>query len=404
MLQYALENNIIDLSYVQEKIEMAKRKELLEKHPYKISQGKDGKWRTYIPDKESGRKMIKRNTQKAVEDAVISFWKAEMENPAVKDIFKEWIDRKLEIGEIKEPTYERYNIDFGRYFQIFGERKIKSVTEDEIEDFIIDCITQFHLTQKGYSNLRTIIYGIFKRARKKKYVQFGITEVINNMDMSRKIFKSSRKADHEEIFDDEEFEKLEKCLMERLDLTNLGLLLMLFTGIRVGELAVLKWADYEGSSIKIQRTETRYKDSTGKYAYEIKESPKTEAGIREVIIPSQCKWIVRKIRYLNPFGEYMFEKDGIRTKTYSFRKRLYHVCDQIGIPRRSPHKIRKTYASILLDNHVSEKVIIDLMGHTDIKCTNKYYGRNRKNNEKKAEILNSIPEFQINIQNNRTCV
>lgn len=53
ILRYALENNIIDLSYVQEKIEMAKREELLEKHPYKISQGKDGKWRTYIPDKES---------------------------------------------------------------------------------------------------------------------------------------------------------------------------------------------------------------------------------------------------------------------------------------------------------------------------------------------------------------
>jgi hypothetical protein len=34
----------------------------------------------------------------------------------------------------------------------------------------------------------------------------------------------------------------------------------------------------------------------------------------------------------------------------------------------------------------------------------KYYGGNKKTNEKKAEILNSIPEFQINMQNNRTCV
>ena len=403
-MRYVLENNIIDLSYVQEKIEMTKRKELLEKHPYKISQGKDGKWRTYVPDKESGRKMIKKNTQKAVEDAVITFWKAEMENPVVKDIFFEWIDRKLETGEIKKPTYERYKIDFERYFQVFGERKIKSVTEDEIEDFVLDCITQFHLTQKAYSNLRIIIYGIFKRARKKKYVQFGITEVISNMEMSRKIFKSSRKADYEEVFDDEEFEKLEKGLIENLDLTNLGLLLMLFTGIRVGELAVLKWDDYDGSSIKILRTETRFKDNTGKYAYEVKETPKTEAGIREVVIPPQCKWIIRKMRCINPFGVYMFEKNGKRLKTYIFRKRLYYICDKIGILRRSPHKIRKTYASILLDNHVSEKVIIDLMGHTDIKCTNQYYGRNRKNNEMKAEILNSIPEFQINMQNNRTCV
>ena len=38
---------MIDMSYVQEQIEMNKRKELLEKHPYEIWEGKDGKWYTY---------------------------------------------------------------------------------------------------------------------------------------------------------------------------------------------------------------------------------------------------------------------------------------------------------------------------------------------------------------------
>ena len=51
-MKYAIENGIIDLSYIQEEIEMNKRKDILEKHIYKIAQGKDGKWRTYIPDKE----------------------------------------------------------------------------------------------------------------------------------------------------------------------------------------------------------------------------------------------------------------------------------------------------------------------------------------------------------------
>ena len=35
LLQYAVENGMIDMSYVQEQIEMNKRKELLEKHPHK---------------------------------------------------------------------------------------------------------------------------------------------------------------------------------------------------------------------------------------------------------------------------------------------------------------------------------------------------------------------------------
>ena len=44
---------------------------------------------------------------------------------------------------------------------------------------------------------------------------------------------------------------------------------------------------------------------------------------------------------------------------------------------KSPHKIRKTYGSILLDNHIDNKLIIEQMGRTDIRCTEEHYHRNR---------------------------
>lgn len=62
---------MIDLSYMQEQIEMKKREELLKKHPYKIYQGKDGKQYTYLHDEKKGRKMIKRNVQVDIEEQVI---------------------------------------------------------------------------------------------------------------------------------------------------------------------------------------------------------------------------------------------------------------------------------------------------------------------------------------------
>ncbi|MDE7030923.1 MAG: site-specific integrase, partial [Lachnospiraceae bacterium] len=58
------------------------------------------------------------------------------------------------------------------------------------------------------------------------------------------------------------------------------------------------------------------------------------------------------------------------------------------------HKIRKTYGSILLDNHIDNKVIIDQMGHTDILCTEEHYHRNRKSIDVKSQLISSIPEFQ----------
>ena len=43
LLQYALEHGMIDMSYVQEQMEMNKREAFLRKHPYEIWEGKDGK-------------------------------------------------------------------------------------------------------------------------------------------------------------------------------------------------------------------------------------------------------------------------------------------------------------------------------------------------------------------------
>ena len=59
LLQYALEHDMISMSYIQEQVNMNKRKEILEKHPYKIWEGKDGKWRTYILD-ENGKRILKK--------------------------------------------------------------------------------------------------------------------------------------------------------------------------------------------------------------------------------------------------------------------------------------------------------------------------------------------------------
>lgn len=95
-LQKAIEFGIIDVSYVQEKIKMEEKKEILEKHPYKIWKGKDSKWYTYIPDEDKGRKLLKRRTKNEVEDEVVAYWKIETENPTIKDIFYEWMERKLE--------------------------------------------------------------------------------------------------------------------------------------------------------------------------------------------------------------------------------------------------------------------------------------------------------------------
>ena len=61
ILKYAIENDIIDVVFLQEKINMQRKEEILRNHKYKIWQSeKDNRWRTYLPDDscKNGRKLI----------------------------------------------------------------------------------------------------------------------------------------------------------------------------------------------------------------------------------------------------------------------------------------------------------------------------------------------------------
>lgn len=391
VLQYAVEHDMLDVQYVQDQIEMLKREELLKKHPYKIWQGKDGKWRTYLPDEEKGRSMKKRNTEAEIKNIVAEYWKEKTENPTVRELYDEWIMDKLKRQEIVKETRDRYNRQFDESLQEFGKRRIKTVEEFDIEDTILNAIYEHDLTAKGYSNLRTLFYGIFKRAKKKKMVDFSITEVIADMEISKKSFRKVIKTDEELVFSEDETAKVTNYIMESdLDILNLGILLYFKSGAHPGELVALKREDVMGRVLHIRRTEIFYKGDDGKNVYEVRDFPKTAAGIREVILPSSAEWVLKEIRKRNPFGEYLFEKNGERIRTYTFTSRLKTICRKLGIVNKSLNKIRKTYGTILLDSGVEESLVIAQMGHTDIKTTKRYYYRNRKNLQQKSEVIDKV--------------
>lgn len=381
---------IPSLENVLDELDNMKRNELLAKHPYKIWQGKNGKWYTYIPDDNGGRSLKNRTTQEAIENVVIESIRGKIESPTVKDIFLEWSKKRLEREEIEKATYSRYQRDFEKCFKKIKNRKIKKITELDIEDFIKDTIREEKLSQKAFSNMRTLVYGIFKYAKKKGLVTFSIKTVVADMEFSRKEFSRRTHENNEQVFMVKEEETMVKYLTENQDLINLGLLLLFKSGLRIGELSVLQPADITDCNIHVCKTETIYKDQNGKVHYDIKDTAKTPAGMRTVVIPKQYKWILDKIKRINPFGEYLFMQNNERIRSYQFRTRLYTNCRRLGIVLKSPHKIRKTYGTKLYDSPIPKSVIIEQMGHTDISCLEKHYYYNRLDKQEKEEAINQL--------------
>ena len=395
LLQFAIQNGIIDIDTIQRQIEMNERQRFLEMHPYKVWEDKQGNWHTYLPDDAKGRVRKKKRTEREVQNLIIDYWRGQAENPTINEVFTEWNDRRLRLGKIVPATHTRVRQYYERHYKEFGKQKIKNIESEEFIDFLEEQISVHNLTYKAFTNIRSITKGFLKRAKKRKLIDWNIEEALCDLDISDAEFKKIAKEDWEEVFDEEETSIMISYLLENLDTKNMAIMLMFITGLRIGEVSALKPDALDKDSVKVKRTETRWINSDGHYVYEVVEHAKTEAGWRQVIIPDAYNQFYTKVRLLNPFGEYVFcDSKGKRLSTVAIRRRLERVCKNAQVYRKSPHKIRKTYGTMLMDNNIDKRFIINQMGHTDITCSENHYHRDRKSIERKKALLNQIPEFK----------
>ncbi len=390
-MKIALKEGIINVSDVQEQIDMINNKKILSEHKYSIWQGTNGKWYTYLPNKEKGKVLKKRTSKTEIEKVVIQYYKEIISEPRVNDTFFEWINSKLELGEISNSTYDRYIDDYKRF--INGKKietmKISDLTEVYLEEFIKYSIKEFNLTSKAYSGLRLILRGMLKYAKKRGLTQISSYEFFGDLELSKTLFLKNRKEKETQVFSIEE----EKMIMTYLEnnpcQVNYGIMLAFQTGLRVGELCTLKFTDIVDQHIRIRRTEIRHRDKSGKQKRYIKDFPKSDAGWRDVFLTPKSLWILKKLKEFDTGNEFIFSKDDRWIYETTFDYYIRKACNKCGITVKSMHKIRKTYGTILLDADVDESIIMEQMGHSDIKCTKQYYYFSNKNQKNKEQQLNN---------------
>ena len=381
MLKYALENGIINIDTIQTKIEMNERLKFLEKHEAKIWQSTDGKWYTYLPDVKNERRLIKRNSEKALKDAIIDFYKETEEEPTIEVIFHQWINEKLEYGEIQKQTYDRYIVDFHKFFEEtgFAEKKIRYIDDITLEHFCKSQIRDKELTSKGWANLRLLIRAIFKFARKRGYTKMDIVNFMSYLELSKTIFRHTKKLSSDNVFNETEMKQIVEYCLSKPTLSNMAVLFAAYTGMRVGEIVALKWEDVQTDIIYVHRTQVSYKDENGKYVHTVKNNAKTEAGNREVVIIPQLRQVLRRLRIINPFTEYVFQIDDDKTVLKNtICKNLHIICDNLNIKRRGVHTLRKTFITNMINANVEETIILEQVGHTMLETSKAFYYYNDK--------------------------
>ncbi len=392
ILKLAVADGIIDIDTIQQQVELNERKKYLEMHKNKIWQGSNGFWYTYIKD----RKLVKKKSKRELENVVIREVKKET-SYSMEDIFYQWLDKKYEYQEISKQTYDRYVCDFKKYFEKTKHLKVEYITEVKLEDIVKSAIRDYQMSPKGLTNYKILLKGIFKHAKKLKCTEISITNFLGDLEISKKSLKRQVKDDKSEVFTREEIMRIKEHIRtyDHVETTvlDLGILLALYTGLRVGELSALKYSDFNDGKLSVSRMEVHYKGEDGSEVKEVQEHTKTDAGTREIILTAEAIAIIERLHRLNSFGEYLLMKDGKRIRAYRYTVRLKTICDQIGIKPRTMHKLRKTYGTNLLNGNVDEKLVQAQMGHSSIAVTKQYYYYNDKDDEAAKEQIASAINY-----------
>lgn len=167
-------------------------------------------------------------------------------------------------------------------------------------------------------------------------------------------------------------EQAQKVMRYAREIGEIGVCIMLETGIRRSELLGLQWSDIDTSQrvMHIQRAVVQTRGEI------LIDKPKTETSDRWIPLSTE---FVLWIASLQHSGKYVIGTDEPQSpSTYakSFSRFMRKVSAEEDVPVLSPHELRHTFGTLLRESGVDIYTIQRIMGHSDISVTASVYVHN----------------------------
>lgn len=367
-LQENLGCDILDLGTVHSMIMANKLQQVKKLHTFAITPPKKegDRWQTYYKDSTGKRKCIKASTEEKLltKLADIYFGKTYLDKMTFEMLFEEWLEYKRTFANSPN-TIKRHKQHFNKYFahSLLAKKTLRQIDSLLLETEFNRIVRDNNLTRHEWINAKTIPKGMFEYAVRKGYLD---TNPMDKVVMQVKYKQVVKKTGKTQTYNTEELHHLNQYLdamyNDTEDTSFLAVKLNFMLGLRIGELVALKWNDIEDNHVHVVREEVLNQE-TG--VFEVVEHTKTHCD-RFVFLTPNAKAILEKIERQN---EYIFTRDSKRLTSRQIAYVLEKYAKRNGVVRKSSHKIRKTYASLLASNGVPIDAIRELLGHSDLKTT-----------------------------------
>lgn len=337
---------------------------------HNVHKRKDGRWewRCPIPKSTSGKSKYKSYYAKSYADIIVlmqntlsvsadKIAQVQEKKAYVSNVAEEWL-QDISMNQ-KYSTYVKYKSIYEKHIKDnIGTKEILSVSLEDCNQIL----TQPELSKSTVSGIRNVLFQILKK---------GNCSLVEKE--TKLVPKESNGIREVSVFSRSEQRRIVSYILNHRDNYNLGILLCLYTGIRLGEICALETSNISLDDKKIFITQTvqRIKNDRNGDAKTILrvDKPKSICSIR--IIPI-CDELLEILSTAIPKTKYFVNGNQLmepRTYQYKFERLLR----QLGIANRNFHTLRHSFATNCVENGMEVKCLSKILGHADVKTTlNKY--------------------------------
>ena len=342
-----------------------------EKHVYSSVYG-----RTYdeVREKLTTKKNLIKNPPKTEAEKSEEQKDSILESIMLSNVAQDWLS---DVKEKRKPsTYVKYQMIYRNYIEkIFHGISLCDLTDALIKESFPDTISE-SVHKSIYCVLRQILKFISK-----KYS-------INVLNLKKPDFNARNKPIR--VLAKSEQKNLFAALRHETDIFKMAVLLCLFTGLRLGELCALKWADidFENQLLVVNRTVQRlYSEGHRTKTILVETAPKSEFSRREIPLTAVATELLTSF-YNNK--EYVFGGDKPmepRTLQYRFKK----ILREAGVSDKNFHILRHTFSTNCIEGGTDVKSLSEMLGHSDVQITlNRYV---HPTMDTKRQYMDSLSKF-----------
>ena len=202
------------------------------------------------------------------------------------------------------------------------------------------------------------------------------------------------------IFSLEEQRKFERYVVHKTGTTELGMLISLYAGLRIGEICALKWEDVDLKKgvIHIRHTISRVKcedEADGRRSQLILGSPKTKASKRDIPIFSILMPYLLQAQK-SSYSRYVVSDKPDFQNPRTLEYRYHKVLGKCGLNSINYHALRHTFATRCIEAGVDVKSLSEILGHSSVTITlNTYVHSSMDMKRAQLEKLSSLAAFDL---------